>query len=110
MFGIWRITPARRRRLIRPTRAGLVKPHGQVGFGACLEYAIDHHAVEMEVRIKPPKRWTKATAPMRWGFLETLGKRRAVLHRREKDVQGEVQDGGGGLQGIAQSLGHREHP
>ena len=28
-----------------------MKPHGQVGIGACLEYAIDHHAVEMEVRI-----------------------------------------------------------
>ena len=98
---------------VEPFRAdgtGLVKPHGQVDIGACLEYAIDHHAMEMEVRIKPPKQWMKATAPMRWACLETLGKRRAVLHRREKEVQGEVQDGGGGLQGIAQSLGHREHP
>ena len=99
MFGIWRITPARRRRLIRPTRAGLVKPHGQVDIGACLEYAIDHHAMEMEVRIKPPKRRIKATAPMRWACLETLGKRRAVLHRREKEVQGEVQDGGSACRG-----------
>ena len=110
MFGIWRITPARRRRLIRPTRAGLVKPHGQVDIGACLEYAIDHHAMEMEVRIKPLKRWMKATEPMRWACLETLVRRRAVLHRREKEVQGEVLDGDVGLQGIAQSLGHREHP
>ena len=85
MFGIWRITPARRRRLIRPTRAGLVKPHGQVGFGACLEYAIDHHAVEMEVRINrgltcavPRRGLSVGTNPTRQLSLQPIATRAIV--------------------------------
>jgi hypothetical protein len=33
-----------------------------------------------------------------------------VFHRRKKYVQGQVLDGGVGLQKVAQTFGHREHP
>ena len=37
------------------------------------------------------------------------GGAQSVFHRRKKDVQGQVLDGGVGLQQVAQTFGHREH-
>lgn len=81
-----------------------MKAHGLACLGARLEHAIDHHTMKMHMRIeqgaKAVNEGDSANAG-RAALSHRTGGPKSLFHSREKDVQGQVLDGRGGLQEVA---------